>query len=128
MGFFEYRQNNSGGVFDYNAEAGISVHVIVEAENVQAADARAQQIGLYFNGCDTGQDCDCCGDRWSAKAGWWDESAGDAVPSIYGTPVEQYAPAFGGWWIEDDYNAYVHYADGTVKGFHPGPKMTEGGK
>jgi hypothetical protein len=62
MPFYHYRQNNSGGHFDVDEE--VSINVCIEASSVSAADARAENVGIYFNGCDTGQDCSCCGDRW----------------------------------------------------------------
>lgn len=60
--FYTYEQNNSGGYFDYDEEKGISVYVIVEADNAKDANQRAENIGLYFYG---GADCQCCGSRWS---------------------------------------------------------------
>lgn len=62
--WWSYSQNNSGGSFHHDADAGIGTHVFIEAVDVVHANARAENIGLYFNGCDTGQDCSCCGDRW----------------------------------------------------------------
>ena len=77
--FFTFNQNNSGGVFD-----GPAMYVIVEAINAKHADQVAEQYGVYFNGCESGTDCHCCGDRWSRT---WDEK-GDDVPTIYGKAVE----------------------------------------
>ena len=74
--FFCFSQNNSGGSFDEPA-----MYVIVEAMNAAQANQRAQEIGLYFDGCSTGRDCSCCGDRWYSQ---WDNSDGDDAPSIYG--------------------------------------------
>lgn len=48
--FYEFRQNNSGGVFEIDESRGISLHVIVEADTAEEANERAQRIGLYFNG------------------------------------------------------------------------------
>jgi hypothetical protein len=79
--FFTYRQNNSGGHFLPPA-----LYVIIEARNWQEADEIALDH-IYFNGCDDGIDCPCCGDRWN---GQWKGEVGDAVPSIYGKPIEQY--------------------------------------
>lgn len=69
--FFDYSQNNSGGGFDMDDAKGICETVIVEAENAEDADRHAEEIGLYFNGCASGLNCSCCGDRWRAKAGRW---------------------------------------------------------
>ncbi|MFE4367966.1 MULTISPECIES: DUF7296 family protein [unclassified Streptomyces] len=60
MPFYEFHQNNSGGGFDYDEDNGISVYVIIEAGSADVANARAEKIGLYFDG---EGDCPCCGDR-----------------------------------------------------------------
>jgi hypothetical protein len=107
--FYDFRQNNSGGGFDFNADDGISVHVIIEANSAEDANERAENLGLYFDGCDDGRDCECCGDRWYSA---WGE--GDAVPSMYGTPVGE-AEAYMLWAPEGVAEAYVHYLDGRVE-------------
>lgn len=76
---FEYDQNNSGGGFvtpewtgpedrggvfkaSYSEELN---NVYVMAEDVDEANYLAKNYaGVYFNGCRTGMDCKCCGDRW----------------------------------------------------------------
>lgn len=105
--FFTYNQNNSGGVFDINKEKGIGEYVIVEAMNSNDADARAESIGLYFNGVEDGMDCDCCGDRWHSQ---YDE--GSEEPLIYGQSPEDYKN--GDNWSKNKTIA-VHYLDGSVK-------------
>ena len=57
---YVYRQNNSGGQYMNPAQ-----FIIVEAENESAALDKAQKAGLYLDGVATGDDCPCCGDRWS---------------------------------------------------------------
>jgi hypothetical protein len=71
--FYNYRQNNSGGYW-----IGPK-NVIVEADSSEEADEIAQQNGVYFDGISSGNDCSCCGDRWSRA---WDD--GDEKPEIYG--------------------------------------------
>lgn len=77
---FTYRQNNSGGVYDFPKWTGPAdmggvfaasdwqdeqVDVWVMADSAAQADQRIQDwAGVYFDGCASGQDCDCCGDRW----------------------------------------------------------------
>lgn len=70
--FYHYRQNNSGGSFDVDEQAGIDINVFVEAYSAGQADDQAERIGLYFDGVDKGMDCDCCGDRWytSSEGDW----------------------------------------------------------
>jgi hypothetical protein len=110
--FFHYSQNNSGGVFDYDADAGISDNVIIEADSAEHANDRAQEIGIYFDGVSDGHDCDCCGDRWyEIRSG----GEGNGEPMIYGRPLAEHEP-FG--WI-DGFQAFVHYADGRVVGHFP---------
>lgn len=113
MPFYEYRQNNSGGSFDFDADAGISVNVIIEADNAQEANYKAEDIGLYFNG---DGDCPCCGDRWYDQ---WNDENGDAVPSHYGEPIQdvEFGKGLHFKWIKDGPEAYVHFADGNIQAY-----------
>jgi hypothetical protein len=79
MKFFTFVQNNSFGVYD-----GPAQYVVVEAENAKDANNRAFVLGVYFDGCDSGIDCPCCGDRWCRQ--WYDEDGND-VPCYYGDPL-----------------------------------------
>lgn len=63
--FFYYRQTNSGGSVFVSEKKGIGHVVWIEAIDEKDADARAEEIGIYFDGCSSGRDCNCCGDRWS---------------------------------------------------------------
>lgn len=105
--FYTYNQNNSGGSFDHQETAGIGYLVFVEAENEREADARAEDIGIYFDGSG---DCPCCGNRWSPA---W-EGDGHDKPSEYG---EEWRACETGeeptldWGIP----CYIHFADGTFK-------------
>jgi hypothetical protein len=109
--FFVFNQNNSGGSFDHDADAGIGTYVWVEAVDRTHANARAEEIGLYFDGCSDGRDCNCCGDRWSALSRF-DE--GDAVPRVYGDEwreiAEGEAPTLD--WGNP---SYIHRLDGSFK-------------
>jgi hypothetical protein len=60
MRWWQFAQNNSGGSF-----AGPAHLVFVEAQSADEADDIAKDHGMYFDGCSTGNDCPCCGDRWS---------------------------------------------------------------
>jgi len=81
--FYAFSQNNSGGSFHDDHVSGVSKFVIIEADSADEANERAEAIGLYFNGCDDGRDCSCCGDRWYPTS----KREGEEVPSIYGEPV-----------------------------------------
>lgn len=96
MSFFRFRQNNSGGSFVQNDK--VDVTVFVEAEDADAANERAESIGLYFDGCRVGRDCSCCGDRWYRA---WENSA-----LTHAEMLEEYD------W---DTDRVVYYADGRVE-------------
>jgi hypothetical protein len=76
--WYEYSQNNSGGSFDHDPDAGIGYAVWVQARNYEEANRRAEQIGLYFDG---EGDCSCCGDRWSDK--WYESDGQTEEPTVY---------------------------------------------
>ena len=88
--FFTFNQNNSGGRFEVDLEKGISHYVIIEAVNAKQANSKAGDIGIYFEGCEGGLDCSCCGDRWYSL----DDDDGKKEPSIYGTNVYEYKNSF----------------------------------
>lgn len=109
--FYEFSQNNSGGSFDVTDT--VCHRVFIEADNFKDALAKAQDLGIYFNGCERGRDCDCCGDRWS------DYEDSVDLPMEYGdktfTTVEEYAQYLAnhyGWTTPD---ARIFYKDGNIK-------------
>lgn len=109
--FYHFNQNNSGGGFDVDTKAGITVNVIVEAPSAAEAVEKAKAIGLYFDGVDAGEDCECCGDRWSIP---WNTD-GTENPEVYGEPVTEYQPLIR--WAGEEPAVAVHYADGRVEFF-----------
>jgi hypothetical protein len=110
MPFFHYSQNNNNSSFDYDETRGITHHVVIEAASPDEADSRAEQIGLYWNGCDDGRDCDCCGDRWYQTHG-----DGDVVPAIYDEPIT--ATTDVSRWMDEGREIAVHHADGRIEWF-----------
>ena len=78
--WYTYCQNNSGGCWK-----GPAKFVIVEANNPEQADDRAELVGLYFDGVWNGRDCECCGDRWY-EAHDYDASS---KPTIYGQAIPE---------------------------------------
>lgn len=87
MKWFQYTQNNSGGSFDKNEK--VSHYVLIQAPNGSVADSLAESMaGIYFNGVDAGQDCDCCGDRWYPQLSYKGDSSEE--PLIYGKPASEY--------------------------------------
>lgn len=111
MPFYTFTQNNSGGSFIFDGEAGISHYVIVEAEDHSDANRKAEEIGLYFHGAG---DCPCCGNRWCEA--WQGE--GDQSPEVYGEPVE--TASFLTKWMAHNPEVFVHYTDGRIVPYHGG--------
>lgn len=109
MPFWQYDQNNSFGSFDFDEEHGITAHVIIEAMSSEEADERLIGIGGYFDGCEDGIDCPCCGDRWYCAQ----DKDGDPVPMFYGQPVKDATSLFSAWMREGKEIA-VHPLHGPV--------------
>jgi hypothetical protein len=127
MPFFEYNQNNSGGVFHFDDR--VTSKVIIEAANAKEADEKAEDIGIYFDGVSAGRDCSCCGSRWHRA---WDDE-GDKELHIYGAKPEELIvqgdtvlvppDKEGGkpWetykWRKGGPEVYVYFADGRQVGY-----------
>ena len=71
--WYEFDQNNSGGSFRLPAQ-----RVLIQAVSHEEAIRLAESEGLYWNGCEQGLDCSCCGDRW--YPGWNEEGAEEPFP------------------------------------------------
>lgn len=109
--FWTFSQNNSGGRFYTSLKDGIAAGgIIVEAESEDDAIARAESLGLYWNGADDdGPDCPCCGSRWSTP---WDE--GYPVPTVYGKALALFPYSEETEMSLHMWGTYVvHYMDGT---------------
>lgn len=108
--FYTFRQNNSGGSFHF-VENKLTHFVIIEAQSARVARAIAEDLGIYFNGCNDGRDCRCCGDRWYLPYG----NSIDDQPTIYGKSPQDYEP-----YDWEDFRGkpqvYIHYLDGRVVG------------
>jgi len=78
--WYHFRQNNSGGGWDIDENVGQDV--FIEAHDADEANARADEIGIYFDGVDSGQDCECCGDRWYPVSAW--SSCGESMSFLIG--------------------------------------------
>lgn len=106
--FYTFTQNNSGGSFHRNEN--VSHFVIIEAHSNHEANKRAREIGIYFDGCSEGLDCNCCGDRWSEA---W-TSDGDLTPLIYDIPPVRYNDRF----CSDGESYCIVYYLGGIKSIH----------
>ena len=62
MGFYELSQNNTGGLFDVDDK--VCHRLFIEADSEDSAKDIAESLGCYWDGVDSGIDCECCGDRW----------------------------------------------------------------
>lgn len=112
--FYDFNQNNSGGTFVLDKSAGLTVHVIVEANDYEHANRRAEDIGIYFDGVEDGNDCPCCGDRWYRM---YDEDGGELEPTVYGEPAAEWVARppkglMGVRWVEQGSEVCIHYMDG----------------
>lgn len=121
LNWYEFDQNNSGGVFIMDDDVGIKVFIQAESDGV--ANQKAEDVGIYFDGCEQGIDCDCCGDRWyrvgdhlaSFTIYFW-RSENDDYDNI-----NDYAQAVANdsMWAEVGKPvAVVYFANGSVKRFY----------
>jgi len=110
MKFYEFVQNNSGGAF--HVTDTLCHRLFIEAEDADAATIKAESLGVYFDGCDSGMDCPCCGDRWYS-------CSEIKLPHKHYTKkpvktIEEYAQIMAdqyGWTKPD---ARIFYANGKV--------------
>lgn len=109
MPYFTFRQNNSGGSFIKPAH-----NVVIEADSADDANHRAEAIGLYFDGCDDGMDCECCGDRWYAQCG---NDSGSPEPMVYGRPAHEKHTSRSSWSNAWQSTLVVH-KDGREDRYH----------
>lgn len=117
MPFYHYSQNNSGGSFCVDER--VAHHVIIEADSPGQANMIAEGVGIYFNGCADGRDCDCCGDRWYEM---WDSEKGNDEPLIYGDDPKIYKDLFT---AHNEPYCHIYYLDGLKKTFrtHKPPQL-----
>jgi hypothetical protein len=101
MSFFIWNQNNSGGHFV--VDDNLTWRVVIEADTYKQAEYKALNLGIYYNGCDDGRDCSCCGDRW------YNGSELDTENQTLVEYLQEYADEYG--W--ESPSVIIHYADGT---------------
>ena len=87
LNFYEFDQNNSGGSFDVTDK--LCHRLIIQASSEKEAIRIAEDMGVYFDGCEKGIDCDCCGDRWYS-------SSLIEIPKRYGTFTSEQANSIAG--------------------------------
>lgn len=106
--WFLFRQNNSGGFF--HTDANVCRQVYIQAETPDQANARAEELGIYFGGVASGLDCECCGNRWSRVDEYDRVTFGEHVTSIIEQIKHDAAAESTYWWT--DPGAILHYANG----------------
>jgi hypothetical protein len=99
MPWYEFSQNNSFGRYDLWPEKGVGVFVVIEAPSEDAARARAEELGMYFDGVESGADCPCCGDRWYTPRVY-------EFPAHYGKEIVKGEPFEAEFFVGD--TIYVH--------------------
>lgn len=121
---YVFPQNNTFGTFD----AGVGHTVLVEALTPEEACARAQTVGVYFNGCATGRDCDCCGDRWYTP--YYDPLPFERPLGI--DTLEAYLPRYSERnlrvvYADGGQDFYSRGGDGVIRKLQPAHGTTPGG-
>lgn len=77
--WYKFDQNNSGGRFHSDDYVGIGPVVWIEADSANVANARAEDLGIYFNGTQNYRDCPCCGSRWHEI---WKDDGEETIPAF----------------------------------------------
>lgn len=103
--FYTFYQNNSGGHDVENDD--LTKNVIIEANSADEANAIATRLGIYFDGCSYGRDCNCCGDRWYPVY----EGEGKDFPSYYGTNV--FVVPLEDFFGSTEHQYIIHYLNGS---------------
>lgn len=94
--FYHFRQNNSGGYFARQCgRYTIAPSVIIEAPDADAANQRAEEMGLFRM-----LYCACCGQRFRRV----ESCDGVETLALYGVPCIP---------TEDAHDTIVYFADGT---------------
>lgn len=108
--FYLYSQNNSGGGWD--TDENLAHRVVIEATSLNLANGKAQEMGIYFDGVESGYDCECCGDRWYDPEGM---GISNDELVVY---TQDLANKYG--WTSPD--VIIHYQDGTKQEIYTNKK------
>lgn len=120
MKYYKFSQNNSGGTFD-TIDENVGAHtVVIQAESEKQANKIAESLGIYFDGCDSGSDCSCCGDRWYRTG---DHEASEEVEmpvfkenkAITLREYEETGPMKGYFGIREKWKMIIHYVGGIKR-------------
>lgn len=105
--FYTLNQNNSGGYFIVDDNAGVARFLIIEAKD--AAQALRVMEGISYDCANFFEFCNCCGERWSS---WIQNDDGVEKPEIYGEPAQEYMNTSGRSYLGEENSAFIHYLDG----------------
>lgn len=111
MSFYKWQQNNTGGIFVTNDK--LCHQIIIEADTEEESEQKAFDMGVYYDGVESGDDCDCCGDRWYSPDKY--EFPFTYSIGIVFDNVEDYAQYLAdnfGWTIPD---IRIFYKNGEVR-------------
>ena len=95
LGFYQFRQSNSGGSIIVDNDSGIGEYVYFQAASPEEANTRASNIGLFGLSY-----CECCGERFYTLSEY-DEPLND------GSNISLFS-------LEKTINMFVHMLDGTI--------------
>lgn len=85
--YYVFHQNNTGGVFIAPAK-----NIIVKAENIELANKKAEEYGVYFDEAYE-IDCECCGTRWNSATEYYAfNTQEDALQAIYESDFDKEIP------------------------------------
>ncbi len=96
--FYIVDQQNSGGSFVVNEN--VCHRIVIEANSESEATSKAEELGCYWNGCNSGVDCPCCGDRWYGVDiveldKWKEQGYPVSVYNIYDNPEDRWFKLYG---------------------------------
>lgn len=110
--FYHFSQNNTGGSFVLTDN--LTHFVVIEADNAAEANGKLVSLGGYFDGCESGVDCSCCGDRWYPV----DENDAEDQPNIYGEHFTKFDEGkFSHRWMEPGKEIVVHFSGAPAEWF-----------
>lgn len=108
--FYTFSQNNSGSSIKGTA------YIVIEADSATKANSLAEDRGVYFDGCISGYDCSCCGDRWYPVDDY--DATETPTYSSYdlSLPREEFLATYGASvskYAYRDFDVDIYYLDGS---------------
>lgn len=105
--FYQFTQNNPGGKTIVDKAVGHKV--VIEANDAEEANELAgRKVGIYFDGCEIGLDCNCCGDRW------YRVSKHDEIQDF---DIKKYLDDSCEHSYDENFTVIIYYKDGKKEKF-----------